>query len=177
MSKASFQCYPKAYVTGGLGQLKQIDYDRPQSKLTPYRSTLKAYIREHPPAMLGDVVAKITGLTGVARRPTQVRQSLNAHGMKPHTVGMLPAKADVNAQAACMEPRKAEAQVGQRAVFFMDAAHIVFAPFVGIVRCVQRLFVKAPSGCQRLNVLTALNGISHELFTVENLTYITAETV
>jgi hypothetical protein len=29
----------------------------------------------------------------------------------------------------------------------------------------------------RLNVLTALNAISHELFTVENLTYITAETV
>jgi transposase len=76
-----------------------------------------------------------------------------------------------------MEPRLAEAQAGQRAVFFMDAAHFVFAPFVGIVWCFQRLFVKAPSGRQRLNVLTALNAISHELFTVENLTYITAETV
>jgi transposase len=76
-----------------------------------------------------------------------------------------------------MEPRLAEAQAGQRAVFFMDAAHFVFAPLVGIVWCVQRLFVKAPSGRQRLHVLTALNAISHELFTVENLTYITAETV
>jgi transposase len=76
-----------------------------------------------------------------------------------------------------MEPRLAEAQAGQRAVFFMDAAHFVFAPFLGIVWCFQRLFVKAPSGRQRLNVLTALNAISHELFTVENLTYITAETV
>jgi transposase len=76
-----------------------------------------------------------------------------------------------------MAPRLAEAQAGQRAVFFMDAAHFVFAPFLGIVWCFQRLFVKAPSGRQRLNVLTALNAISHELFTVENLTYITAETV
>lgn len=59
----------------------------------------------------------------------------------------------------------------------MDAAHFVFAPFLGIVWCCQRLFVKAPSGRQRLNVLAALNAISHELFTVENLTYITAETV
>jgi hypothetical protein len=59
----------------------------------------------------------------------------------------------------------------------MDAAHFVFAPFLGIVWCVQRLFVRAPSGRQRLNVLAALNAISHELFTVENLTYITAETV
>ena len=59
----------------------------------------------------------------------------------------------------------------------MDAAHFVFAPFLGIVWCVQRLFVKAPSGRQRLNVLAALNAITHELLTVENLTYITAETV
>jgi transposase len=76
-----------------------------------------------------------------------------------------------------MEPRLAEAQAGQRAVFFMDAAHFVFAPFLGVVWCFQRLFIKAPSGRQRLNVLTALNAVSHELFTVENLTYITAETV
>jgi transposase len=76
-----------------------------------------------------------------------------------------------------MEPRLAEAQAGPRAVFFMDAAHFVFAPFVGIVWCFQRLFVKAPSGRQRLTVLTALNAISHELFTVEKRTYITAETV
>lgn len=76
-----------------------------------------------------------------------------------------------------MEPRLAEAQSGERAVFFIDAAHFVFAPFLGIVWCFTRLFVKAPSGRQRLNVLAALNAISHELVTVENLTYITAESV
>ena len=76
-----------------------------------------------------------------------------------------------------MEPRLAEAQAGQRVVLFMDAAHFVFAPFLGMVWCFARLFVKAPSGRQRLNVLAALNAITHELDTVENLTYITAETV
>lgn len=59
----------------------------------------------------------------------------------------------------------------------MDAAHFVFAPFLGRVWCFARLFVKAPSGRQRLNVLAALNAITHKLYTVENLTYITAETV
>jgi transposase len=59
----------------------------------------------------------------------------------------------------------------------MDAAHFVLAPFLGIVWCFQRLFVKAPSGRQRLHVLAALNAISHEIFTVENLTSMTAETV
>jgi|SRR5262245_4547030 len=59
----------------------------------------------------------------------------------------------------------------------MDAAHFVFAPFVGIIWCFERLFVKAPAGRQRVNVLAALNAITHEVFTVQNLTYITAETV
>jgi DDE superfamily endonuclease len=76
-----------------------------------------------------------------------------------------------------LEPRLAEAQAGQRPVLFVDVAHFVFAPFLGIVWCVQRLFVKTPSGCQRLNVLAALNAITHEVLTVTNLTYITAETV
>jgi transposase len=59
----------------------------------------------------------------------------------------------------------------------MDAAHVVFAPFLGRLWSFTRLFVKAPSGRQRLNVLATVNAITHELFTVENLTYITAETV
>ena len=59
----------------------------------------------------------------------------------------------------------------------MDAAHFVLAPFVGIIWCVERLFVKAPAGRQRVNVLAAFNAITHEIFTVQNLTYMTAETV
>jgi transposase len=53
----------------------------------------------------------------------------------------------------------------------------VCAPCLGVVWCVQRLFVKAPSGRQRLNVLAALKAMTHEVVTVRHLTYITAETV
>ncbi len=80
-------------------------------------------------------------------------------------------------QKKSLEPRLAEAQAGQRTVFFVDAAHFVFAPFLGVLWCVQRLFVKAPSGRQRFNVLAALHATAHELFTVTTLTYITATTV
>ena len=59
----------------------------------------------------------------------------------------------------------------------MDAAHFVFAPFLGIVWCFERLFVKAPSGRQRFNVLAALNAMTHEVWTVKKLTDMTAETV
>jgi hypothetical protein len=59
----------------------------------------------------------------------------------------------------------------------MAAAPFVFAPFLGIVWCWQRVLVKAPSGRQRLNVLAALHAMTQELCPVEHLTYMTAETV
>ena len=76
-----------------------------------------------------------------------------------------------------LEPRLTQARVGQRAVFFVDAAHFVLAPFLGVLWSFTRLFVRAPAGRQRFNVLAALNAITHELFTVTNDTYITATEV
>jgi transposase len=43
--------------------------------------------------------------------------------------------------------------------------------------CIKRLFVKTPSGRQRLNVLAALNALTREVVSVSNDTYVTAETV
>ncbi len=59
----------------------------------------------------------------------------------------------------------------------MDAAHFVFGPFLGILWCFTRLFVKAPSGRERLNVLAALNAKTHDLVTVTNQSYINAQSV
>lgn len=59
----------------------------------------------------------------------------------------------------------------------MDAAHFVLAAFLGFLWSLTRIFVQAPSGRQRFNVLGALNAITHELITVTNDTYITAESV
>lgn len=71
----------------------------------------------------------------------------------------------------------AEAQAGQRAVFFVDAAHFVVAAFLGWLWCAARLFVRGASGRQRYNVLGALNAVTHELIRVTNHTYINAATV
>ena len=70
-----------------------------------------------------------------------------------------------------------EAKAGQRAVFFIAAAHFVLAPFLGYLWSVTRLFVKAPAGRSRFNVLGALNAVTHELITVMNDSYINAASV
>ena len=94
---------------------------------------------------------------------------------------MLPAKADPDVPARYwveeLEPRLAQARAGQRAVFFVDAAHFVLAPFLGFLWSLTRIFLRAPAGRQRCNVLGALNAITHELVTVTNDPYITATEV
>ena len=59
----------------------------------------------------------------------------------------------------------------------MDASHFVLAPFLGFLWSVARVFLRAPCGRQRFNVLGALQAVSHQLLTVTNDTYITAESV
>jgi transposase len=101
--------------------------------------------------------------------------------MRCRKIGMIPAKADPDKQAEyleqTLEPRLNEARNGQRVVFFVDAAHFVLAPFLGFLWSVTRLFIRAPAGRQRFNVLGALNAITHELISITNDTYITSTEV
>ena len=62
-------------------------------------------------------------------------------------------------------------------VFFVDAAHFVFKAYLGFLWCFTRMIIRSPSGRKRLNVLGALNAVTHQLITVTNETYITAESV
>jgi transposase len=173
--------YFHEYEEGGLDRLKTMNYYRPASELAAQRTTLEAHFEKNPPATIKEAAHEIEELTGIKRGQTQVRTFLKKMGLKCRKVGMIPAKADPEEQAAFLEkklePRLAEAQAGQRAVFFGDAAHFVLAPFLGFLWCFTRVFIKAPAGRQRFNVLGAVNAVTHELVTVTNETYIDATCV
>jgi transposase len=181
ISSTTLTSYLRAYQAKGIEALKTVNFRRPQSELATHQETLEAHFRQHPPTSVKQAMATIETLTGVRRSSERVRLFLKRMGMKCRKVGMIPAKADVAAQEAFktteLEPRLAEAQAGQRAVFFGDAAHFVLAPFLGMLWSFTRLFIRAPAGRQRFNVLAALNAITHELVMVTNDTYITATTV
>jgi transposase len=70
-----------------------------------------------------------------------------------------------------------EAKEKKRTVYFVDAAHFVLSAYLGFLWSVTRVFLRAPSGRQRFNVLGALNAVTHDIITVTNETYITAESV
>jgi hypothetical protein len=56
--------YLREYQNGGIAQLKQLNFYRPQSELKQHQENLEAYFREHPPKTLAQAAAKIEELTG-----------------------------------------------------------------------------------------------------------------
>ena len=100
ISKASFHRDRTAYVTGGIEQLKHREPRPLRRALHHQRQPIEADFQPRPPATVAEAAARIEALTGMARQPTQVRQFLQALGMQPRTVGMIPAKADVAAPEA-----------------------------------------------------------------------------
>ncbi len=171
----------QGFLAGRVDALKEFRRSNSRGALDGRRTTPEAYFREHPPAIVKEAVAKIEEFTGIRRSETQVRKFLKSLGMRRLKVGYVPAKADPEEQERFkkeeLEPRLDEARAGHRAVLFVDAAHVVLTPFVGYVWCIVRQFVRAAAGRQRLNVLAALDAITHQLVTVTNDTYINAHSV
>lgn len=173
--------YMSQYQEGGIERLKEEHCYHPQSELVKHQTSLEGHFRQNPPATIKEAQHEIEEMTGIKRSETQVCHFLKGMGLKCRKVGMFPAKADPEEQAAFkvekLEPRLEEAKIGQRAVFFVDAAHFVLAPFLGFLWCFVRIFIPAPSGRQRFNVLGALNAVTHQLVTVTNDRYINADSV
>ena len=170
--------YLRMYKEGGIEKLKELNFYKPQSELVQYTSSIEEYFKEHPPASIKEAASKIEELTGIKRSETQVREFLKSIGIKRRKVGTIPAKADLEEQKKFkkekLEPCLEEAKSGKRKLFFVDAAHFVLSPFLGYLWSFARIFIKAPAGRKRFNVLGALDVITHELITVTNDTYINA---
>ena len=98
ISGNTLRAYLTQYQAGGVDALKHLSFHRPQSALHTHRETLEAHLREHPPQTINEAVAVIGTLTGLRRSPTQIRLFLQQLGLKCLKVGLLPAKADPEAQ-------------------------------------------------------------------------------
>jgi transposase len=173
--------YLEEYQDGGIAQLQEINFYAPTSALSMFKGTLESHFREHPPATLKEASTRIEEITGIKRGLTQVRKFILSLGLKRRKTGSIPAKADVEVQKIFrdekLEPMLKKAREGKVAVFFVDAAHFVHAPFQGFLWCFARIFTKAPSGRKRFNVLGAINAVSHKLITITNETYINSLSV
>ena len=92
--------YVRSYQEGGIEALKTLSFNKPRSALDDHRDTLEDYFRKNPPASVGHAMAEIERLTGIKRNKERIRQFLKRIGMRCRKVGMVPAKADIEAQEA-----------------------------------------------------------------------------
>ena len=173
--------YIKLYNKKGLDALKTFDYKGFTSILMSHRVTLETYFRAHPPRTAKQARSKVEELTGANMSIDEVRRFMHKIGMKPLKTGHIPAKADVEKQQTFLDsrlnPLLQEAKQGKCQLFFLDAAHFVLMPFVGICWSFDRLFIKAAPGRNRINVLGALNATTLKMETVINTTYVNALTI
>lgn len=76
-----------------------------------------------------------------------------------------------------LNPRLEEAKAGKRRLYFVDAAHMVFATYLCNLWCQFRLWIPAASGRQRFNVLGAYDAISREMISITNTKTVNTETM
>lgn len=171
----------KSYQAGGFESLCQYNYGTNKSELENHSVSILKSFTERPPMSSREAKSRIEELTGISRSPSQVRAFMKRHGLRYIKTGHIPAKADTEKQQqwvrSTLEPAIEDAQNGKCHLLFMDAAHFVLEPFICALWCVVRLFIKASSGRNRINVLGTVNAITKEVYTMSNTTFITAETI
>lgn len=167
LCKNTVRKYIRQYLAGGLARLKELNYYAQKSEMEAYTEEIVRYFNDHPVRSTQEAIEAIKEITGLVRSPSQVRQFLKGLGLSYRKVGMIPKRADVEEQETFknekLNPRLEEAKAGTRTVFFVDAAHFVFAPFLGFLWSFTRLFVEAPAGRQRFSVLAAIDAITLEI--------------
>jgi transposase len=188
VSRRTVQRHLNEYREGGLDRLRRCPWHQPKGTLVEHQDSLEGYFAKHPPRSAKQARAAIERQTGVRRGLSQVRHFLKDRlGLRWRQTGAIPVppkktiQEHAREQAAYLreklEPRLEQARRGSRQVYFVDAAHFVFAPFLGCLWCAARLFVRAASGRKRHNVLGALDAVTHRLIRVTNQGYINAESV
>lgn len=169
------------YQLGGFEAVCQFNYGTNKSILENYEKSILQSLTEHPPMNSSEAKSRIEELTGISRSPSQIRTFMHRHGLHYIKMGHMPAKVDTEKQhewvKTKLEPAIKDAQNGACHLLFVDAAHFILQPFICSLWCAMRLFIKAASGRNRINVLGAVNAITKEVITLSNTTYITAETI
>ena len=188
VSLRTVQRHLNDYLEGGLKQVRRCNWRGPKTVLLQHERSLEEYFWDHPPRNTKEAAKVIEEQTGVRRGLTQVRAFLKDHlGLRYRKVAAIPVppkktiEGHAQEQARFLEeelePALQEARAGDRAVFFVDAAHFVWAPFLGALWCLARMFVRSASGRKRYNVLGALNAVTHDVIRVCNEGYVRADTV
>ena len=93
ISKWTLINYTKAFQENGIDVLKQFDCKGKLSDLDTHSTSIKESFKKNPPRTASEAAVRIEELTGIKRKPTQVKAFLRRHKYKYRKVGHIPGKA------------------------------------------------------------------------------------
>lgn len=161
--------------------LIETNYRKNVSELEGFSEKIIEDLDQSPPKSINEARSRMFSLSGILRSPTRIKAFMSRHGLGFRKVGYVPGKADPDKQQAWLEdtliPHYQEAKAGLRHLFFMDAAHFTLGAFVCKVWSKTRKFIRSGAGRNRINVLGAVNALTHELFFIHNTDKINAEVI
>lgn len=116
----------KMYIKDGISELKKWNYKGKPSELLTFEEIIKESLEKKMVRTINEAVQRIEDLTGIKRKPTQVRVLMKKLGFNYRKTGCIPGKAITEEkqkeQAVFLEnelkPRLEEAKKGERKVFF-----------------------------------------------------------
>lgn len=157
----------KCCISEGIAGLKRINYGQNKSVLEAYNKSISEDFATNPPHSVKEAQYRIEQLTGIRRSERRIAAYMKRIGMKRLKTSHVPAKADTQQQKQWLssqwESAYKLAKQGKAHLFFMDAVHFLYAPFLCFLWCFQRVLVKAPAGRKRVNVLGALNAMTKQV--------------
>jgi transposase len=171
----------KVYQMQGYQGLLVNNYGTNKSDLQEHSRSILDCFSKKPPHSAAEASQRIGEITGIVRSPQQIRTFMKRHGLKFIKCGHIPAKVDNEEQhrwvQTQLEPVIRAAQKGKCHLLFLDSAHFVLAPFVCCLWCLCRVFIKAGSARNRINVLGAVDAVTKKVITLTNTTYLNAGTM
>jgi transposase len=90
VGRATVERYVAAFRDGGLDGLRRWGVTGPVSALTAHRTLLRESLARQPARTIAEVCARVEQLTGLHRKPTQVRKFLKGMGLKWQRVRAIP---------------------------------------------------------------------------------------
>lgn len=78
VSRATAKRYVVIYRTKGVDGLRHFDWFKPVSELEKHRESLEESFRKNPPHTVAEACLRIKEVTGLERKPTQVRAFLKS---------------------------------------------------------------------------------------------------
>ncbi len=121
--------YLNEFQTGKLPATLEERYYKHSSHLDPFLACFRFSFRACSVADAKQAVERIHLLTGIRLSESQTRRFLKNLGMKLRKPAPVPGKCDRQLQfdfyTSELLPRLEEARIGERKVFFVDAAHFV----------------------------------------------------